>query len=87
MRLEDMAPDVREKVRRMRPKLCELAVQYKSVKPEMCQKCASPCGYGMEMLDAMGMEKPEREAQRKETFMQDRRMRRIIKGMNRRWRK
>lgn len=87
MRLEDMTPDVREKVRKLRPKLCEMPVSYKSVKPEMCQQCASPCGYGMKMLDLLGMEKPAREDPHKESFVQDRRMRKIIKGMNRRWRK
>ena len=85
--MEDMAPDVREKVRKLRPKLCEMAVSYKSVKPEMCQQCASPCGYGMKMLDLLGMVKPERPENRKEGFYQDRRMQKIIRGMNRRWRR
>lgn len=87
MRFEEMAPEVRTKVRKLRGKLCEKAEQYKGVKPEECQACESPCGYGMQMLDVLGMEKPEQEARKKETFVQDRRMRRIIRGMNRRWRR
>lgn len=39
------------------------------------------------MLDVLGMEKPGKESQPKASFVQDRRMRRVIRGMNRRWRK
>lgn len=84
MRLEDMRPEARERVRRIRAKLCELAVGYKAVKPEACQACESPCEYGMEMLAALGMERPTRESEQKKQFHQDRRMRKIIKGINRR---
>lgn len=87
MRMEDMCPEARERVRRIRDKLCEMAVSYKAVKPEVCQKCESPCEYGMEMLAALGMEQPPRENGSKEAFHQDRRMRKIIRGMNRRWRR
>lgn len=82
-----MAPDVREKVRKLRGKLCTLAEEYKGVRPEMCRQCESPCGYGMELFSALGMERPEKETEKKEPFTQDRRMRRIIRGMNRRWRR
>lgn len=34
-RLEDMTTEARDRVRKIRPKLCELAVTYKAVKPEM----------------------------------------------------
>lgn len=82
-----MTLETREKVRRLQNKLCAMAVEYKGVKPQACADCESPCGYGMELLDALGMERPkgeQPEACEKVPFSHDRRMRRILRAMNRR---
>ena len=78
---------MREKARKLRGRLCSAAEVYKGVLPEVCQSCASACEYGMELLDILGMEKPQKENEIKRCFQQDRRMRKIIRGMNRRWRR
>ena len=58
MRLEELDAERREKVRRLMGKLCVLAVEYKGVRPEVCVKCVSPCGYGLELTAILGMERP-----------------------------
>lgn len=50
--------------------------------PDRCQACESPCHYGMELLDVLGMEKPPRPENCREAYGRDRRIRRIIRGMN-----
>ena len=87
MRFEDMTPEVQAKVRRLRGYLCEMAEEYKGVKPQVCQKCASACVYGMELLDVLGMEKPVRETDRKEGFYQDRIVNKVIHSINKQTRK
>lgn len=41
-----MTPEAREKVRRLRGKLCSLAEEYKGVCTRVCQTCESPCVHG-----------------------------------------
>lgn len=58
LKLCDMEPEKRERVRKLQDKLCVLAVEYKGVKPEVCTACQSPCGYGMELTAILGFERP-----------------------------
>lgn len=58
MKLCDMESEKRGRVRKLQDKLCVLAVEYKGVKPEVCAACQSPCGYGMELTDILGFERP-----------------------------
>lgn len=83
-----MTPEAREKVRRLRGKLCSLAEEYKGVCPRVCQTCESPCVHGRELMRILNM---EREAQPKKTDVfepvhhsRDRIAQKIIKAMNRR---
>ena len=87
MRFEEMAPEQREQVRKLRGKLCEKAERYKGVTPEECQACESACCYGMRLLDVLGMEKPKAEAYPKEEYCMDKRLRRIVHGMNKRFKR
>lgn len=82
-----MTPEVRAAVRKLRTRLCAEAEGYKGVRPESCQQCQSPCCYGMQLLDMLGMPKPEKETGRRDGLCQDRKMRRIIRGINRRVRR
>lgn len=56
MRFEDMAPDVRPKVRKLAKDLCSMASTYKGVKEKACAECESPCMPGCELLKLLGME-------------------------------
>lgn len=88
MRLEELDPQVREKVRKLRSKLCEMAVSYKAVKPEECAECESPCEPGRELLKLLGMEAPhhERISDVFETVVHSRgrKTQRVVAAMNRR---
>lgn len=82
-----MTPEVREKVRKLRGRLCSLAEGYKSVCPEMCQTCEYPCEHGRELLRILGM-KREVQPKRDGVFepvhhSRDRISQKIIKAMNR----
>lgn len=61
MRYTEMPAEMRERVRRLAPKLCTKAVMYKGVKPEECMKCESPCGHGVALVSAVGLEPPKKE--------------------------
>lgn len=83
-----MTPEVRDRVRKLRGKLCSLTDQYKGVLPESCQKCESPCTPGKELLKALGMERP---AGRRMTDVfelvhhsRGRKAQKVIQAMNRR---
>lgn len=83
-----MTTDVREKVRRLRGKLCSLAEEYKGVSPQVCQRCESPCVPGREMLKALGMER-KKSVMITDVFepvhhSRDRITRKLIHGMNKR---
>lgn len=65
-----MTPEVRAAVRKLRTRLCAEAEGYKGVRPENCRTCASPCCYGMQLLDVLGMPKPEKETDRKDGLCQ-----------------
>lgn len=81
---------MRDRVRRLRGKLCSLTDQYKGVLPESCQKCESPCAPGKELLKALGME-PEARERPWDAFepvhhARGRLTRKVIQAMNRRQR-
>lgn len=83
-----MTPDVRDKVRKLRGKLCSLAEEYKGVCPKMCQTCASPCVHGRELLQILNI---DREAAPKNAAVfepvhhsRDRIAQKVIRAMNRR---
>lgn len=83
-----MTPEVREKVRRLRGKLCSLAEEYKGVCPRVCQTCESPCVHGRELLQILGLkrEAPPKmaDAFEKVHHSRDRIAQKIIRAMNRR---
>lgn len=79
---------MREKVRKLRGKLCSLAEEYKGVCPRVCQTCESPCVHGRELLRILGMEREEKP-KIKDAFelvhhSRDRITQKIIQAMNRR---
>lgn len=90
MRFEDMTVEGRVTARRLREKLCELTSEYKGVKAEACVECESRCAHGRELLQALGMElEPEEKAEPifdRPVAMHDARTRKVIRGINRRWR-
>lgn len=56
-----MPAEARERVRKLAPKLCAKAALYKGVDLEACRSCESPCGYGVAVLSAVGLEPPKKE--------------------------
>lgn len=86
-KLEEMTPEVREAVRRLKHKLCAEAESYKGVRPEKCQQCESPCCHGGELLKLLGME-PQALARISDVFESVRHSRgriaqHVINSMNR----
>lgn len=79
---------MRAKARTLGAKLCTAASTYKGVLPNECQKCESPCEYGMELLKVLGMEKPERKPRISDVFepvkgTHDRNIRKVMRELNR----
>lgn len=79
---------MREKVRKLRGKLCSLAEEYKGVCPQVCQTCESPCMPGRDLLKILGMER-ERPKMIADVFepvhhARGRMHQKVIKAMNRR---
>lgn len=79
---------MREKVRKLRGKLCSLAEEYKGVAPQVCQTCESPCMPGRDLLKILGMER-ERPKMIADVFepvhhARGRMHQKVIKAMNRR---
>ena len=79
---------MREKVRKLRGKLCSLAEEYKGVCPQVCQTCESTCMPGRELLKILGMER-ERPQMIADVFepvhhARGRMHQKVIKAMNRR---
>ena len=84
-----MTPEVREKARKLRQKLCTEAEEYKGVRPESCKNCESPCQPGKDLLKLLGLDAPK-HAQIGDVFEvvhlgRDVKMRRIIRATNRKW--
>ena len=82
-----MTTDQRQRVRKLQGKLCAKAVGYKGVDEQACADCESPCGYGVELLSVLGMEKPQTPAPVYPKVGMARKggERRMIQGINGRW--
>lgn len=84
-----MTPEVREKVRRMRTKLCSMAEEYKGVREKSCMQCESPCAHGRDLLKLLSIEPPHRltvqDVFEPVHLGRDGKSRRIIKATNRRF--
>ncbi|MBP3647227.1 MAG: hypothetical protein J6K55_12495 [Clostridia bacterium] len=83
-----MTIEQREAVRKLQDKLCTKAARYKAVNEEECQGCESPCRYGMDLLDVLGLSKPQAHAEnlfQKPVLGRDDGIRRMMNGIKRRW--
>lgn len=88
-RLEEMTAQQRDAVRKVRSKLCTMAVDYKSVRESACANCKSPCRYGEELLHALGVKRQtaaEEKLYHDPVLGQGAQTRRVIKLTNRRMR-
>lgn len=86
-RYDEMDQTQAAKVRRLEKRLCKKAVGKKEVLEHECERCQSPCGYGVQLLSLLGLEAPQREHAAVFDSAQGMRhgcLRAIIRGKNRR---
>lgn len=81
-----MTVEQRQRVRKVYGKLCVKPAKYKGVDERACAGCESPCAYGVEMLDALGMDAPQRWKERDggagASVIPSRSTRRIMRSIN-----
>lgn len=91
MKLTDVAEDKRRQAEKLRKKLCETAVGRVGFHEDVCQNCASPCEYGCQLMDLLGLPKQKRIARMQDVFesvhhSRGRRAQHVVNAMNR-WRR
>lgn len=86
-----MTTDQRQRVRKLQDKLCTKAVGYKGVDEQACADCERPCGYGVELLSVLCVERVARAEPgggifRPAVVGMENSMRRVFRAINRKWR-
>lgn len=86
-----MTTDQRQRVRKLQDKLCTKAVGYKGVDEQACADCERPCGYGVELLSVLCVERVARAETgggifRPAVVGMENSMRRVFRAINRKWR-
>lgn len=68
MKLNDVAEEKRAQVERLRKKLCETAIRRAGIREDVCQGCESPCQFGCQLMDLLGLPRPQEPARMIDVF-------------------
>lgn len=91
MKLNDVAEEKRAQVERLRKKLCETAIRRAGIREDVCQGCESPCQYGCQLMELLGLPKPQEPARMRDVFeavhhSRSNKAQGVVRAMNR-WRR